>query len=148
MNDLQCFALLKNNKQTQAQCVVTIGRKSWQRWRSPCFDARVSVYLAWKRPLLETAMGQQRQPWASLTWLVRSTWEPDAGGSLPVLDAMDSRMECRLRPAGKIHGGERGIRTPDTVPRIRAFEARGFSHSPISPRHGCGSGARNPLIEM
>ena len=33
-------------------------------------------------------------------------------------------------------GGERGIRTPDTVPRIHAFEACGFNHSPISPRHG------------
>jgi hypothetical protein len=32
-----------------------------------------------------------------------------------------------------IIGGERGIRTPDTVPRIHAFEACGFNHSPISP---------------
>jgi hypothetical protein len=32
------------------------------------------------------------------------------------------------------NGGERGIRTPDTVSRIHAFEARAFSHSAISPR--------------
>ena len=31
------------------------------------------------------------------------------------------------------NGGERGIRTPDTVSRIHAFEARAFSHSAISP---------------
>jgi hypothetical protein len=32
------------------------------------------------------------------------------------------------------NGGERGIRTPDTVSRIHAFEARAFSHSAISPQ--------------
>ena len=35
--------------------------------------------------------------------------------------------------ARQSNGGERGIRTPDTVSRIHAFEARAFSHSAISP---------------
>ena len=33
----------------------------------------------------------------------------------------------------KFSGGERGIRTPDTVPRIPAFQASSLSHSDISP---------------
>ena len=33
-----------------------------------------------------------------------------------------------------VHGGERGIRTPDTVIRIHAFQAGPFSHSGISPQ--------------
>ncbi len=32
-----------------------------------------------------------------------------------------------------LYGGERGIRTPDTVSRIHAFQACAFSHSAISP---------------
>jgi hypothetical protein len=39
-------------------------------------------------------------------------------------------------PDQKGNGGERGIRTPDTVSRIHAFEARAFSHSAISPGRG------------
>ena len=31
------------------------------------------------------------------------------------------------------HGGERGIRTPDTLSGIRTFQARAFNHSAISP---------------
>lgn len=34
---------------------------------------------------------------------------------------------------GGVFGGERGIRTPDTVSRIPAFQASTFSHSVISP---------------
>jgi hypothetical protein len=32
-------------------------------------------------------------------------------------------------------GGEGEIRTPDTVPRMSAFEADRFNHSRTSPRH-------------
>lgn len=32
-----------------------------------------------------------------------------------------------------LNGGERGIRTPDTVSRIHAFQACSFNHSDISP---------------
>jgi hypothetical protein len=33
-------------------------------------------------------------------------------------------------------GGERGIRTLDTVSRIHAFQACALNHSAISPLHG------------
>ena len=33
-----------------------------------------------------------------------------------------------------INGGERGIRTPDTVTRILAFQASPFNHSGTSPK--------------
>src|SRR5581483_1937096 len=46
------------------------------------------------------------------------------------LDTGNPKLETR----NWFYGGERGIRTPDTLPGIRAFEARGFNHSPISPR--------------
>ena len=45
-------------------------------------------------------------------------------------------------------GGERGIRTPDTVPRIHAFEACGFNHSPISPRHGLPAVVAGAVSEL
>ena len=46
-----------------------------------------------------------------------------------------------------ISGGERGIRTPDTVPRIHTFQACAFNHSATSPRSSptrieCASGGR------
>ena len=36
-------------------------------------------------------------------------------------------------------GGERGIRTLDTVSRIHAFQASALSHSAISPCRECGA---------
>src|SRR6185312_534025 len=60
-----------------------------------------------------------------------------------VLFAADrTPIKADRNSGGKVRsriGGERGIRTPDTVPRIHAFEACGFNHSPISPLR---SGAR------
>ena len=34
----------------------------------------------------------------------------------------------------RLSGGERGIRTPDTVSRIPVFKTGAFNHSAISPR--------------
>lgn len=38
-----------------------------------------------------------------------------------------------VRNLSVMNGGERGIRTPDTVSHIHAFQACSFNHSDISP---------------
>src|SRR5690606_8359169 len=68
---------------------------------------------------------------------------PAAAARTPV----QSRMHITLENNGKIRpepdrenafarasGGERGIRTLETVPRLHTFQACAFDHSAISPR--------------
>ena len=45
------------------------------------------------------------------------------------------------------NGGERGIRTPDTVTRILAFQASPFNHSGTSPKASHYTGWNNPFPE-
>lgn len=46
-----------------------------------------------------------------------------------------------------INGGERGIRTPDTVTRILAFQASPFNHSGTSPKALDYTGQITPFPE-
>src|SRR5690606_19891876 len=57
----------------------------------------------------------------------RATW------SLPVVTQL-VLSKSRIRPEAVQTGGERGIRTLDTVSRIHAFQACAFNHSATSPR--------------
>ena len=59
-------------------------------------------------------------------------------GPLAHLNEFDRRGHKKPAPrkgSGRLTqlGGERGIRTPGTVTRTRAFQARSFSHSDTSP---------------
>ena len=47
------------------------------------------------------------------------------------------RKKCiHFNAIGKIGGGEKGIRTLETVPRLHTFQACAFDHSAISPHAG------------
>ncbi len=59
---------------------------------------------------------------------------PSSGGSeaMPNATACDNQ-QCFLNLVLKDNGGQRGIRTLDTVARIHAFQACAFSHSATCP---------------
>ena len=57
------------------------------------------------------------------------------GLSVSVADIENSqRFQCLMSGLRRRYGGEGGIRTHDTVPRMLAFEASTFNHSVTSPQ--------------